>query len=101
MSASLALDPPLGGIAPLPLMALPVRASTPWAIRGAQAALSPTLGAPAMPSAWQVLQVWAYSGGAAVAAAGVAVAVAAAALALAATCVSGLAALASGIGEAP
>ena len=66
MSASLALDPPLGGIAPLPLIALVARASIPWAIRGAHPALSPTFGAPAMPGVWQVLQTCAKSGGAAV-----------------------------------
>src|SRR4029453_14631395 len=59
MSVSLALDPPLGGIAPLPLMALAVRPSTPCARRGAQAALSPTFGALATPLAWQTAQVWA------------------------------------------
>jgi hypothetical protein len=56
ISASLAVEPPRGGIAPLPLMTLPTRASTPWPIRGAQAALSPTLGAPATPAAWQTWQ---------------------------------------------
>jgi hypothetical protein len=58
ISASLALEPPLGGIAPLPLIALAVSASTPCAVRGAQAALSPTFGAPATPVAWQALQTW-------------------------------------------
>src|SRR6187551_698630 len=85
MSASLALDPPLGGIAPLPLIAFAVSASIPCAIRGAHAALSPTLGAPAIPGVWQVLQTCAKSAGAAVAAAGAVVAAAAALLA--ATCV--------------
>ena len=56
MSASLALDPPLGGIAPLPLIAFVVRASIPCAIRAAHPAMSPTFGAPAMPGVWQVLQ---------------------------------------------
>ena len=37
---------------------LAVSVSTPWAMRGAQAALSPTLGAPATPAAWQTLQTW-------------------------------------------
>src|SRR5664279_767410 len=123
MSASLALDPPFGGIAPLPLIALVVSASIPWAMRGAHAALSPTLGAPAIPGVWQVVQIGAKSGGAALAA-GAAV-VAAAAAVLAATCVvvlpgstvagasrtcaltaadgvdSGLPAFGSGIGEPP
>src|SRR5436190_22776691 len=123
MSASLALEPPFGGIAPLPLIAFAVRASMPCAIRGAHAALSPTLGAPAMPGVWQVLQICAKSGGVAVAAAGAVVAAAAAVFAatcvfdlpasafggtsrtcaLSAACgvVSGLPAFASGIGEPP
>src|SRR5438105_13275238 len=63
MSASLALEPPLGGIAPLPLMTLAVRPSTPCARRGAQAALSPIFGAPATPAAWQAWQVCVKSAG--------------------------------------
>src|SRR5689334_10497716 len=63
MSASLALEPPFGGIAPLPLIALAVSASTPCAARGAHAALSPTFGAPATPVAWHALQTWLKSGG--------------------------------------
>src|SRR5438045_9729608 len=82
MSASLApAAPPFGGIAPLPLMALAVSPSTPCARRGAQAALSPSLGALATPLAWQVWQTWPYSAGAApavAAAAGVAAVVVAA-----------------------
>src|SRR5436190_10920253 len=123
MSASLALEPPFGGIAPLPLIAFAVRASMPCAIRGAHAVLSPTLGAPAIPGVWQVLQICAKSGGAAVAAAGAVVAAAAAAFAatsvfdlpgstfggtsrtcaLSAACGvdSGLPAFGSGIGEPP
>src|SRR3982751_2768597 len=38
MSASLAVEPPFGGIAPLPLMALVVSTSRPCARRGAPAA---------------------------------------------------------------
>src|SRR5438132_1565682 len=63
MSASLALEPPLGGIAPLPLTTLAVRPSTPCARRGAQAALSPIFGAPATPAAWQAWQVCVKSAG--------------------------------------
>jgi hypothetical protein len=37
MSASLADEPPRGGMAPLPLMALAVSASMPWDARGAHA----------------------------------------------------------------
>src|SRR5664280_1113288 len=80
MSASLALEPPRGGIAPLPLMALAVRPSMPCAMRGAQAALSPSLGAPATPAVWQAVQTCVKSAGAApasaLAAVGVAVGVA-------------------------
>src|SRR5438876_7185649 len=39
--------------------------SMPCAMRGAQAALSPTFGAPATPAAWQVWQTCVYSAGAA------------------------------------
>src|SRR5687767_9031428 len=76
MSASLAPLPPLGGIAPLPLITLAVRPSRPRPRRGAQAALSPSFGALATPLAWQVAQFCVYSAGTApaVAAAGVAAA---------------------------
>ena len=50
----IAVLPPRGGIAFLPLIALAVRPSMPCARRGAQAALSPSLGAPATPATWQV-----------------------------------------------
>src|SRR5215203_3642781 len=56
-SASLAFaTAPRGGIAPFPLMTDAVSASMPCASRGVQAALSPSLGAPAMPAVWQTLQ---------------------------------------------
>jgi hypothetical protein len=48
--------PPLGGIAPLPLSALACSASRPVLMRGAQAALSPSFGAPATPGVWQAVQ---------------------------------------------
>src|SRR5258708_14205495 len=52
--------PPFGGIAFLPFSALLCSASTPVAIRGAQAALSPNFGAPATPAAWQTEQTLSY-----------------------------------------
>jgi len=45
-----ALLPPLGGIAPLPAIAVFTSVSSPVAMRGAHAALSPNLGAPATPA---------------------------------------------------
>ena len=48
---------PRGGIAPLPLITLAVRASMPVAARGAQAPLSPSLGAPATPLRWHEAQL--------------------------------------------
>src|SRR4051812_30800555 len=57
ISASDALEPPLGGMAFLPLMAFCTSTGRPCAMRAAQAALSPNFGAPAMPVAWQVAQV--------------------------------------------
>src|ERR1700712_4466223 len=63
MSASDAVEPPRGGIAPLPLMALAVRPSMPCAMRGAHAALSPSFGAPAMPAVWQAVQICVNSAG--------------------------------------
>lgn len=56
MSASEAAEPPLGGMAPLPLITLAVRPSTPNAKRGAHAALSANLGAPATPATWHTAQ---------------------------------------------
>src|SRR5690349_14585501 len=86
ISPSEAAAPPLGGMAPLPLMALAVRASTPAEIRGAHAALSPNLGALATPAAWQAAQTWPYNAGEAPpAAAGVAPAAGAAVLLAAAS----------------
>src|SRR3954466_12399510 len=49
--------PPFGGMAPFPLRADAYSASLPCLMRGAQAALSPNLGAPATPAAWHTLQV--------------------------------------------
>src|SRR5689334_14019463 len=49
--------PPLGGIAPLPLVADCMRASIPVLMRGAHAALSPSFGAPATPVAWHAVHV--------------------------------------------
>jgi hypothetical protein len=37
-------------------MTLAVIASSPWAMRGAHADLSPSFGAPATPAAWQTTQ---------------------------------------------
>src|SRR5580692_10977701 len=45
--------PPLGGIRPLPEIASLYSVSLPCAMRGAQAALSPALGAPLRPVPWQ------------------------------------------------
>src|SRR5512137_586199 len=56
-----AAAPPFGGMAPLPLIALAVSASTPAEARAAQAALSPNFGAPATPAAWQAAQEASYS----------------------------------------
>lgn len=56
-SASDAVEPPLGGMAPTPLVAFSTMSSMPLAMKGAQAALSPNLGAPATPLAWQTMQV--------------------------------------------
>src|SRR3954462_1790115 len=56
MSASGAGLPPLGGMAPLPLSAELYSVSLPCAMRGAHAALSPNLGAPATPAVWQAVQ---------------------------------------------
>src|SRR3546814_14653182 len=55
-SASEACEPPRGGLAPLPLMAMASMLSMPCSIKGAQAAVSPNLGAPAPPEAWQSKQ---------------------------------------------
>src|SRR5436190_8328351 len=90
ISASLALEPPFGGIAPLPLIALAVRPSTPCARRGAQAALSPIFGALATPEAWHVWQSWVYSAGGAPASAPAGSAFA--------TAVAGAAGAAAGVG---
>jgi len=60
MSASDAVEPPLGGMAPLPLMTLAVIASMPVLMRGAQAALSPNLGEPVTDCAWQAVQTCLY-----------------------------------------
>ena len=60
-SASVASEPPLGGIAFLPAIADLVRPSRPSAMRGAQAALSPVFGAPATPASWQAPQTPLYS----------------------------------------
>src|SRR3546814_16049339 len=60
-SASEACEPPRGGMAPLPLMAMASMLSMPCSIKGAQAALSPNLGAPATPAAWQAKQTDLYS----------------------------------------
>src|SRR4029077_14392419 len=49
--------PPLGGIAPLPLRADCTSVSMPCLMRGAQAAWSPSFGAPATPVAWHAMQV--------------------------------------------
>src|SRR5450830_27645 len=59
-SASDAAEPPLGGMAFLPLMALAVSMSRPVLMRGSQAALSPNLGEPATPAAWQATQTCLY-----------------------------------------
>lgn len=48
-SSSLALVPPRAGMPPRPLMATFMSSSMPVAMRGAQASLSPTLGAPPAP----------------------------------------------------
>ena len=56
-SASDAAEPPLGGMAPMPLVAFCTMSSMPLAMNGAQAALSPNLGAPATPLPWQATQV--------------------------------------------
>src|SRR6185503_2178542 len=48
---------PLGGIAPLPCSAELYSAGLPCARRGAHAALSPYLGAPAAPVLWHAVQV--------------------------------------------
>src|SRR5258706_16257282 len=52
--------PPLGGIAPLPLMAWSRSAAAPCLRRGAPAALSPSFGAPAAPVLWHAMQVVSY-----------------------------------------
>ena len=61
ISSSEAVEPPLGGITPFapvkPSMACLNRVASPWAIRGAQSALSSSLGAPATPATWQAWQV--------------------------------------------
>src|SRR6185295_12111463 len=90
-----AVEPPRGGIAPLPLIAIAVMPSTPSARRGAQAALSPSFGAPATPLAWQAWQICVYrTGTAPAAAAGAAPVLALATLAIAA-CAAAAAAAAS------
>ena len=79
-SASEAVEPPLGGMAPMPCVAFFTMASMPSATKGPQAALSPNLGAPATPVPWQTAQVCSYralpasllAAGAALAASGVA-----------------------------
>ena len=48
--------PPLGGIRPLPEIASLYSVSLPCAMRGAQAALSPALGAPLRPVPWHAEQ---------------------------------------------
>src|SRR6201986_541856 len=59
-SASGALLPPLGGMAPLPCSALLCSVFRPCAMRGAHAALSPNFGAPATPAAWQTKHTFSY-----------------------------------------
>jgi hypothetical protein len=94
ISASEAVEPPLGGIAPLPLMALAVNPSSPATKRGAQAALSPNLGAPATPATWHTEQACLYNASPAPAA--TVVAPAAGAAAATATAVSAAPAAAAG-----
>src|SRR5688572_26904675 len=53
--------PPLGGIAFLPLSAASCSASIPCFRRGAHAALSPSLGAPATPGPWHATQLASYT----------------------------------------
>ena len=60
-SSSVAVEAPRGGMAPLPLMATFSMASMPVAMKGAHAALSPNLGAPATPAPWQVTHDLSYS----------------------------------------
>src|SRR5690606_20316103 len=59
--ASSALVAPRGGMAPLPLTTISMTASMPLAVRADQAALSPSLGAPATPAIWQARQADLYS----------------------------------------
>ena len=55
--APVSWEAPRGGMAPLPLMAIFSISSIPVAMRGAQAALSPSFGALATPLAWHTTQV--------------------------------------------
>src|SRR3954468_18748992 len=55
-----AVFPPFGGIAFFPLSALLCNTFIPCAMRGAHAALSPNLGAPAMPGVWQTMHTVSY-----------------------------------------
>src|SRR4051812_26729148 len=91
MSASEALVPPLGGMAPLPLMALATSAGMPCAMRGAHAALSPNFGAPAAPVPWQAKQADLYSASPAPPAAAVAAGAAAATVVAGAAAAAGAA----------
>ena len=50
------MQPPFGGMALSPLLTDENSASLPLAMRGAQASLSPSFGAPATPTAWQAWQ---------------------------------------------
>ena len=52
---------PFGGMAFLPLVRLAHSASLPVLMRGAQAALSPSFGAPATPAPWQAAQAVLYT----------------------------------------
>jgi len=62
MSASVSdALPAFGGMAPLPFTTLATSPLLPPPVRGAHAALSPTLGAPARPLAWQAAQVCPYT----------------------------------------
>ena len=49
-------SPPRGGIARTPLMASPTSSFSPSLTSGAQAAFSPSFGAPATPVWWQLVQ---------------------------------------------
>jgi hypothetical protein len=53
-----AMQPPIGGMTFNPFLTDPNRASLPFAIRDAQAWLSPNFGAFATPVAWQFLHAF-------------------------------------------